>query len=305
MVPCRLYGLLAREAPVGVIFRRGPSRWVQLIRWNTETDEFEPGQWLKGRVYERRCDLSPDGRLLGYFALAPRGDTYSYTAISRPPYFTALAIWFKEDCWSGGGLFESNHEFLINNSGAMHKTPLEIPHLTVRDAALPIGEDDPIQRVRMLRDGWTVVQEMDATMTPSEPPPRLAKEGEFTEEDFHELTLWMERDGAMQGFVTHAPEIMTKTTGKLTLQRSFSIDGFTPRYEFHLFYDNAPPRRLQCNSWADFDQRGRLVKEWQGRVLALDEIVDPDKELPVRVLADLNANVFEPVPPPDWATQWP
>ncbi len=38
--PCRLSVILAREAPVGVIFRRGPAKWFH------------------GRIYERRSDLS-------------------------------------------------------------------------------------------------------------------------------------------------------------------------------------------------------------------------------------------------------
>src|SRR4051812_15030832 len=63
-VPPRLFFLLARKSPTAVIFRRGPSDWVQLIRWNTQTDDFEPGQWFHGRVYEHRCDLSPNGELL-------------------------------------------------------------------------------------------------------------------------------------------------------------------------------------------------------------------------------------------------
>src|SRR5689334_24179596 len=46
--PCRLFCILARDAATGVIFRRGPSRWVQLIKWNTATDTFEPGQWFHG-----------------------------------------------------------------------------------------------------------------------------------------------------------------------------------------------------------------------------------------------------------------
>lgn len=41
---CRLYVLLARKAPVGVIMRRGPSRHVRLIRWRLDGDRFEPGQ---------------------------------------------------------------------------------------------------------------------------------------------------------------------------------------------------------------------------------------------------------------------
>lgn len=91
-IPCRLYAILARSAPVGVIFRRGPTKWVQLIKWDTATDSVEPGQWFHGRIYERRCDLSPDGSKLIYFAsklnrktLDDSEYTYAWTAISKPP----------------------------------------------------------------------------------------------------------------------------------------------------------------------------------------------------------------------------
>ena len=67
-VPCRLLVILAREAPVAVIFRRGPSKLVELIKWHTDIDTFERGQWFKGRIYEDCSDLSPDGSLLIYFA---------------------------------------------------------------------------------------------------------------------------------------------------------------------------------------------------------------------------------------------
>src|SRR3569832_1063297 len=63
-----IFGILAREAPTGVLIRRGPSSQTQLIKWNLKDDTFEEGQWLKARVYERRCDLSPQGTLLIYFA---------------------------------------------------------------------------------------------------------------------------------------------------------------------------------------------------------------------------------------------
>ena len=66
--PCRAHVILAQNAPTGVILRRGPSAWVQLILWHTDTDRLEYGQWFRGRVYERRCHLSPDGMLLIYFA---------------------------------------------------------------------------------------------------------------------------------------------------------------------------------------------------------------------------------------------
>jgi hypothetical protein len=93
----RLSVLLARKAPVAIVFRRGPSKHVLLVRWNLSDDSFEAGQWLKGRVYERRCDLSEDGERLIYFAAnyRARHPLQTWTAVSRPPYFTALALWQK------------------------------------------------------------------------------------------------------------------------------------------------------------------------------------------------------------------
>ena len=64
----RLAILFAARAPVAVIFRRGPSKRVEVIRWDTAHDTFERGHWFHGRIYTRRCDLSPDGELLVYFA---------------------------------------------------------------------------------------------------------------------------------------------------------------------------------------------------------------------------------------------
>lgn len=42
--PPRMGVLLASEAPVGVVFRRGPTKLVRLVMWNRVTDKFKPGQ---------------------------------------------------------------------------------------------------------------------------------------------------------------------------------------------------------------------------------------------------------------------
>ena len=90
----RLFVILARAAPVGVIFRRGPSKQVQLIKWDTSKDHFEYGQWFKGRIYERACDLSPNGDKLIYLAAKwGKKPIETWTAISKPPYLTALVLW--------------------------------------------------------------------------------------------------------------------------------------------------------------------------------------------------------------------
>jgi hypothetical protein len=79
-----------------------------LALWHTDTDQFDEGQWLKARIYERRCDLSPDGKLLTYFAANHKQPYYSWTAISKPPFLTALALWSR-----GGVLKELSEANLV------------------------------------------------------------------------------------------------------------------------------------------------------------------------------------------------
>ncbi|MBV8564513.1 MAG: hypothetical protein JO273_03550 [Methylobacteriaceae bacterium] len=112
---CSLAILLARESSAAVIFRRGPSKQTCLVAWDRARDTFEVGQWFKGSVYPERGDLSPDGRWLVCFAGKFTGPFYTWTALSRPPYFTASALWPKGDTWGGGGFFLSNHELVLNH----------------------------------------------------------------------------------------------------------------------------------------------------------------------------------------------
>jgi hypothetical protein len=156
-----LYCLQASEAPTAVIFRRGPSKKVLLIKWDTENDTFEEGQWLKGRIYERRCDLSPNGKLLVYFAATWKQPYQSWTAVSRPPYFTALALWPKGDAWGGGGLFKSDRHLELNHWSSQMEMAEEFRLAKWFSVSQhPIGgrgEDEPIWLARLQRDGWRVV----------------------------------------------------------------------------------------------------------------------------------------------------
>lgn len=107
--PCRLFVIGARRAPRALIVRRGPSGWYHLIRWDRDTDAFTHGAWFRGRIYEERCDLSPDGELFLYFALQGSRWHTSYkgawTAVSRSPWLHALALWPQGHTWGGGGGF--------------------------------------------------------------------------------------------------------------------------------------------------------------------------------------------------------
>jgi hypothetical protein len=111
---CRLSLVFASGAPVAVVLRRGPTDWVEVIKWNTAKDSFEDGQWLHGRIYGERCGLSPDGKLFVYFAAKhgkvdrSKGYKDTFTAVSKPPYLTALAMWPEGSTWGGGGRFIDN-----------------------------------------------------------------------------------------------------------------------------------------------------------------------------------------------------
>jgi hypothetical protein len=122
----RLFVITATHAPAAVILRRGPSRWYHIIQWNTHRDEFVHGAWVKGRIYEDRCDVSPDGRLLLYFIhQGSRGCTPftdSWTAISRVPWLEALVVWPRGNTYGGGGRFVEEAAVALRGT---HHSPLD------------------------------------------------------------------------------------------------------------------------------------------------------------------------------------
>jgi hypothetical protein len=125
-VPCRLNFFLARSVPTAVILRRGPYRWVRMIKWNTDIDTFELGQWFDGRVYESKCDISPDGSLFVFFAAQYNSRSranpeygysgFAWTAVSKPPWYYPLALWPAHDTYQGGGYFKDSQTLILNES---------------------------------------------------------------------------------------------------------------------------------------------------------------------------------------------
>ena len=298
----RLYALIARARRIAVVFRRGPSNHVRLIRWALGSDRFEPGQWLKGRVHELRCDLSPDGELLCYFATPYRGGFGTWTAISRPPYFTALALWPKGDAWGGGGLFDSRLRLRLNHRPEPYNGKPEMAladgfRLPRRFAVEPLGEasgwgeDDPIRFIRMQRDGWYFVQGSGD-----------GKWGKL---------------GAAVGYVPEVPEIMAKPMNtraglQFTLQvvchGQFERGGrrFIETAQV-LDADRSVLRDLGRVDWADLDHNGDVLWAWAGKLWRLKRTkhVGDLADAPAHLLADFNDMRFEVVAPPRGAQQWP
>lgn len=284
-VPARLFMLFARKSPMAVIFRRGPSKWVQLIKWDTKSDTFEPGQWFNGRIYERRSDLSPDGSLLIYFAqkISTRSKkdqeyTYAWTAISRPPYLTALALWPKGDCWHGGGSFKNGRVVLLN-----HKPEVATPHEKHKPHRLLVipnpqahGEDDPIFSQRLERDGWQLKE-----------------------------TWQVENRGYPKMFHTIQPEVREKANPSRThvIQLTRSIECLDYAEDFALrSVKQFHAANIARASWVDWDQQGRLVFAQDGKIFAAS--IKGDSDLVEKLLVDLNTSKPNPLPPPEWATKW-
>lgn len=159
----RLHVLLASHAPVGLVIRRGPSKQVATLLWDRRRDTFTLGQWLKGRIYERRSDLSPDGKYVLYFAMNGQWQSESkgaWTAIARAPYLKAITFLPKGDCWHGGGLWTGNSTYWLNDGygHTVARTTTAVRRdLKYQPSRQFGGECLGVYYPRLLRDGWTLV----------------------------------------------------------------------------------------------------------------------------------------------------
>ena len=282
----RVYAILARAKPIAVVFRRGPSKQVLLLTWNTATHVVTPGQWFKGRIYERRCDLSPSGERLIYFAATNKAPLYSWTAISRPPYLTALALWKNGSGWGGGGLFIGEDSIELNH-GPLSSVVEDDFTLPSKFRVRPFGshpgrgEDDPILSTRLIRDGW-----------------EHTTAGNAVENKFGSK-LWWE-------FTEHS--VWSKTKGNWRLESRLigmsEKDG--PWYVIeHRIFDKAGnlAADLGRSDWADWSISGEALLARDGRLYRIPINSKTGPSDPIEV-ADLNAMKFEGIEAPEDAKTW-
>jgi hypothetical protein len=274
----RLFVYLAREAPIGVVLRRGPSAWARLSLWHTDTDAFEHGQWFRGRVYERRSDLSADGRLFVYFARrsggrAPNDLADSWIAVSRPPWFTALALWAVGGTYCLGGFFPGHRPRASRSLWLGWDRPPDLGRLP---AWLRVTTDPPphvdrtnnwtertVYLSRLLRDGWT-------------PVPGARPETWQRPHPSGQLSL-----------------VMTQVGFEYRAAGGPYLVDYAVRYE-----PSGGTLPLGRASWADWDQGGRLIIARDGRLLHWQ----PPEVL--HEIADLNPQTPSPAAPAR-ARAWP
>jgi hypothetical protein len=287
--PRRIWIFFASDAPVGIILKRGPTDWVQLVKWDVVTDQFEPGQWMKARVNGHWFDVSPDGNLIVYWARANSArELQTWTAVSKPPYFTALALWPWYGTYAGGGFFEtSTRLWLVGGQGVklhpdFEPCPLEVltawPDLSPRLRSIPIR--------RMLRRGWRCIQAADEPVWIGSCYPKHVRKALAHAQAIKqrwEIWEWQSSKGETIRMLSYFPPVAGLNDA--------------------LFYQVLPhgEERLIDYPVLDWDHRGRMVRVDGGKVFVAEQ---QDGELVEQELVDLNAAEPEPQAPPQWARTW-
>jgi hypothetical protein len=287
-----LFVILARNAHDAVIFRRGPSKEVLLIKWDRKKDTFETGQWFKGRIFERRCDLSPSGDLLVYLAAKHKGPIHTWTAVSRPPYLTALALWPNLGTWGGGGLFESEYSLLLNHESGHRE--LADGFRLARNMKVRLlgdwpgrGEDDPIHHIRLVRDGWVLIQEGEHTGYQK----KGAMRWRFTKPKVYEKR--MQRKKSIQFL-------------RMLLLGIFEQGGHKYVLDFEVLNEKgASLLKLPRIDWADWDSNGDLLFSDRGKLFRLpwSSHREDGREL-AKELADFSTLTFTAKEAPKKALTW-
>ena len=267
----RLYCIPATSAPVVAVFRRGPSGWSHVGRWDLSAQRYDPGAWLRGRIFPRRSDLSPDGRCLSYFAHKPTADWQhgeAYVAVSKLPWLTALHAFATCGTWTRGYYFTDER-----NAADSEAAKLPIPYGL---KSIPV-----VQFANERRRGW---QE-----SPDSPPR-------------HDDDAWDERRNARMikpqpnGQLTLCVESIGWAGGEFGAAQA--VDGLRVRYSLESPDDIAILDDLQ---WADWDADGRLLTATRSGHLQIRDLAAHSK---LTFDYDLSVLKPDPQPAPAHAQRW-
>ncbi len=286
----RLWGLVAARARVAVVFRRGPSKQVRLALWDLATDQLTYGQWLSGRIYNERCGLSPGGKLLVYFAGKFKTRIPTFTALSRPPYFTALALWPDGSTWGGGGFFEDDRRLVLNYGRVIDEL----------NGGKGIPADFCVTSVSEHRERHAATDGPEASQGWT-----LKERGSEGERDVD----------PMMAVVFTRPWIQTRVSPRrprLTLERwwlgMFEVNGPHSVYSFRLVetpkgaHGEPAVEELGRLDWADWDHDGSLLFSRDGCLFRRNLTGGPSEPM---LIADLRDQTFANLRPPPEALVWP
>jgi hypothetical protein len=119
--------LLARQAPVAAIFYRKSrlTTYCLILNYGKRKsgfrDKLTKGSRFYGRIFPERCDLSPDGTLMVYFAMRGKrtngaSQPSTWTALCSPPWLKAHLFFPNGSTWGGGGVFLRDRRLVVFDS---------------------------------------------------------------------------------------------------------------------------------------------------------------------------------------------
>ncbi|OQW34350.1 MAG: hypothetical protein A4C66_13095 [Nitrospira sp. HN-bin3] len=268
----RIYCIPATQAPVVAVFRRGPSNWTHLGRWDLAGQRYEPGAWLGGRIFPRRADLSPDGQYLCYFAHKPSATWEhgeAYVAISKLPWLTALHAFGTCGTWTRG--------YYFTEEDRSDNVPMETLPIPYRLRSIPVvqfanerqrgwieAEDSP---ARDYRDAWD--QHRNARMRKPQPC----------------------------GTRVLCVESVGWAGGEFGVDQA--VDGLNVRYSLE---SNGDLDLLDDLQWADWSREGHLLVATRSGRLQMRKLRGESPEILFE--ADLSRLEPNPTPAPIWAQNW-
>jgi hypothetical protein len=270
--PPRIYCIPATQAPIVAVFRRGPTNWSHVGRWDLGAQRYEPGAWLGGRIFPRRSDLSPDGRFLCYFAHKPSATWVhgeAYVALSKLPWLTALHAFSTCGTWTRGYYFSEDE-----NRENPEDTKLPIPYGL---RSIPV-----IQFANERRRGWEE--------SPDSPQrdPRDAW-------DEHRNARMQKRQPAGERLL--CVESLGLAGGEFGVSQA--VDGLRVGYWLEV---GGEIRLLNHLQWADWDRDGRLLVATRDGKLQIWNVDGEGSEVVFE--EDLSLYEPNPRPAPAWAERW-
>lgn len=264
-ITARVTVFMAAKARKAVVLRRGPSKKTQMLSWNLSNDRVIAGQWIKAPVKERECSVSPSGKYFVYFVPKHWGDIDKWTAVSKPPYFTALALW-RGRWGDGGGFFKSENHLQLSNVG------------------------DSLDERFKLKRGFRVT--------------RFSRALGIWEKNLQQLG-WRPAGKEKTGKPNYDFNKTNGKYRLRLFQRAFGQANQAPVVmDFKLFRGEVKVRELEGIDWCDWDKNGDLLYSHEGCLWRLRK-GDLDKTgKHARLVADLNANKFTLLEPSAAAKRW-
>lgn len=164
----RLHIIARPKANVALVIVKKSKKATGFFKLDFANNSIIEGQWLQGKVYERRCDLSEKGKYILYFAAKFKRSIKTFTAISKFPFVKALDFYEKGDTYNGGGLFLSKNEYFLNETYAQ-KEIYKNSSFKVRrgklNKVLLDDETDGVYYPRLIRDNWIDLGKLNGIRT--------------------------------------------------------------------------------------------------------------------------------------------